>query len=248
MGQSLNFSSQKVLANTSSQEIGEFTLSGNSNEDVQLTNINVGIRQNGTTDLPLTSLANLRTSETSTPVPPSGTNSFSLSNDIVSANTTRTIKVYADVLSIPSTTSYTYATGTFAISGYFDIGDKASSTVGGTVYTFTSTAASTTGAYMASQLASLISASTIVKASATTNADGSGAVLVTSLAGGASTITLTTGKTAAHGTVGAANVATLAGGTSTIAATATIVTTLSAIAQGVTSHSSITINGNGANV
>jgi len=234
------YANQSILANTPNQEIGSFILQQNSSENAQLTGITVGV----VGSLPLTSLSNLRTSITTTPIGQVASSSNFSVNNIINENTSQEIDVFADVGAIPTGTVYTYATGTVSLSGYFDSGKVATTTVNGTLYSFTSNAASTTGGYMATQLAAVINAGSLVTATATTNANGSGSILLTSKVGGATgDYTLTAGGTGGTVTAGAA---TLVGGTSTVGSSATITTTLSATAQGQTSHAALTINGNGA--
>ena len=91
-------SAHSILANTANQEIGSYILNDNSSEAAQLTNVTVGLTGStgNTGNIPLTSLSNLRTSITTTPVNPSVTNSFSV-NSVIPANGSQEIDVFADV-------------------------------------------------------------------------------------------------------------------------------------------------------
>ena len=147
------YTNQSILANTPNQEIGSFILQQGSSENAQLTNINVGIRQNGTTDLPLTSLSNLRTNITTTPVNPASTNSFSV-NNIINANTSQEIDVFADVGSIPST--QTTAAASVDFYGTFTAATTSIGIIGGATSTFVVNPGS--AGYVVSQLVTAINA------------------------------------------------------------------------------------------
>ena len=169
-------SAHSILANTANQEIGSYILNDNSSEAAQLTNVTVGLTGSAgnTGNIPLTSLSNLRTSITTTPVNPSVTNSFSV-NSVIPANGSQEIDVFADVgqiatlantsvatLSGAVTTSYsagsaaTYATGTITVTA-----DAITTTATVNGYSATATfASSTASATIATTLAGLINART----------------------------------------------------------------------------------------
>ncbi|MBU6370707.1 MAG: peptidoglycan-binding protein [Patescibacteria group bacterium] len=230
------YSNQSILANTANQEIGSFVIQAGANENVQLTSLALGI----TGTLPLTSLSNLRTTEqTNTIAAPSATNNFSV-NDTINSNLTKEIDVFADVGAIPSTPTLTKSTGTATVSGYFDSGMIAEVNVNGQQFKFTSSAASSSYAYVASQLTSVINGSSTSPVTASLSIGTSSAVItLTSTTGGSgSNYTLTnTGTTGGTVTVSGAN---MTGGSTTTLSTATIQTTLSATLRGMTSNLTIT--------
>ena len=237
LAKNIAYANQSILANTTNQQIGSFVLQQNSSEDAQLTNINIGL--GGT--LPLTSLSNLRTSEVTTPVNPASTNSFSV-NDVIKANTSREIDVFADVGQLPTANTLISATSTITVGGYFDVGDVATATIAGGVFTAGSFLASTTPASIASQLSGVINASTTLPVTASVNSTIITLTAKTAGTAGNGTV-VTVGKTG-HGTI--TTTGNTAGGNSVLASSATIITTLTATAQGMTSHAALTITGSPA--
>jgi len=250
LAKNTSYSSQSILANTPNQEIGSFMLQQNSSEDAQLTNINVGLGGTFVGTNPSAVLSNLRTSEATTPVNPALTNSFSV-NDVIKANTSREIDVFADVGQLSTTTSLTAATGSVTISGTFNVPGAAlpiTATVNGQVFSYSVTATTTNVAYIATQLASVINASTTspVIASVTNNLTNSVIVLTSKVGGSVSNYTLTASAGTTGGTVAASGAGNLTGGSTVNTATATIITTLTATAQGKISNSPILVIGSPA--
>ncbi len=233
------YANQSILANTPGQEIGSFILQQNSSENAQLTGITVGV--GGT--LPLTSLSNLRTSITTTPIGQvASSNNFSV-NNIINENTSQEIDIFADVGAIPSIQST--ASTSFTISGTFT-GTTATTSIG-IVGGATSTYAVTVGnySYVASELVSAINnnSSSPVTAAITATGATSQTITLTAKASGSAGNTISFINAGAGGSFGTAS-GNLSGGGVTVS-TATIQTTLLATAQGQTSHAALTINGNG---
>ena len=96
------FTAVTVAPNTSNVKIGSFTLQADSSEDVRVTSLEVNPAVSGSPYL-ITNLSNLTVKSNGvtvgTPIgnPASGTSTFSFSDIIVPANSTRTFEVFADI-------------------------------------------------------------------------------------------------------------------------------------------------------
>ncbi len=94
------FTAVTVAPNTTAVKIGSFTLQANSSEDVRVTSVEV---KPTVTTYAITNLSNLTVKSNGvvigTPIgnPASGTSTFSFSDIVVPANSTRTFDVYADI-------------------------------------------------------------------------------------------------------------------------------------------------------
>jgi len=211
-----------LTANTTNFKVGSFVLSSNSSEPVRVTSLVVGLTGSAgnTSTLPLTSLSNLKISESSSSVNPQSSNNFGV-DFTIAANSSKTVDVFADIGNIASVanaadtqtlvTAETVpgvaivpavaASGTVTVSNQLTVGQIASTTINGVKveYTAAGTVSSTTAA---ANLAALVNASQ--------------AVVTASSVGGVITLTANTA-----GTVGNL-ITTTAGGTNTTAAQAVL--------------------------
>ena len=96
------FTAVTVAPNTANVKIGSFTLQADSSEDVRVTSLEVNPAVSGSPYL-ITNLSNLTVKSNGvtvgTPIgnPASGTSTFSFSDIVVPANSTRTFEVFADI-------------------------------------------------------------------------------------------------------------------------------------------------------
>jgi len=96
------FTAVTVAPNTTNVKIGSFSLSSDSSEDVRVTSVGVNPAVSGSPFV-ITNLSNLTLKSNGvvigTPIgnPASGTSTFSFSDIVIPANSTRTFEVYADI-------------------------------------------------------------------------------------------------------------------------------------------------------
>jgi hypothetical protein len=112
------YANQNLNPNTAGVKIGSFTLQADSSEDIRVTSVGTDPVVSGSPFV-ITNLSNLTLKSNGvvigTPIgnPASGTSTFSFSDIVVPANSTRTFEVYADIGgaasgSVTATMSVTY--------------------------------------------------------------------------------------------------------------------------------------------
>ncbi len=142
------FTAVTTAPNTSNVKIGSFTLQADSSEDIRVTSIGVDPVVSGSPFL-ITNLSNLTVKSNGvtvgTPIgnPASGTSTFSFSDIVIPANSTRTFEVYADIGgaasgSVTATMAVTYRgsvsnTTTTSIAGGVAISSAASTLAAATL-------------------------------------------------------------------------------------------------------------------